>query len=346
MNQNGPFLTIKNGLFLSKVKKRITLYILPALLFSSQAFADTLILRNDRHIKGLVVEEHEDRIILSTIVGEIPVLRRGIKKIDYSDPAQNFMSVGKEYEKKQRWGEAIGYYEKAAEINPNLDEAKMAVARVRNRFWAKAAAGPEAEIEKRQSLHDNAVKQLKAPAGGPRADAIMTNDPGELLWQSLGVRLMKKGDWVHLSEISKKLGASARVGLRAGDRLVAVDGESLRYISMEAARQHLIEPRYSTFTLDYDRTLSLAKTGFEKSPKDFGFDLKLTARGLVISSLAANGLAARSGLKVEDAIVEVNGKTTRYVPVKKFAGVLQQTENQSDLRTVLTVRRSALLTRH
>lgn len=317
---------------------RVLLYLLPSLFFCSNLCADTLSLKNGKDLKGLIVEEHEDRVIVSTANGEIPVLRRGIKKIDYDDPAQNYMRVGKDYEAKQRWGEALAYYEKALEMNPELEDARKATARVRNLFWAKSATGPVQMIERRQELYETWDKR-RFPSDASR----QASDPGSMLRDGMGVKLAKRGDWVRLTETSGGKDA-ARAGMKAGDRLVAVDGDSLRYMSVAAVREKLVSPRYSSFTLEYDRDLPLMKTGFEKEPGDFGFDVKLDARGLVVTGVKDGSAAAKAGLKAEDVLVAVDGGTTRYVPVKKLIGVMNK--NQTELRTVLTVRRSALLTRH
>ena len=313
-------------------------YLIPSFFLCSELFADTIALKNGKNLKGLVVEEHEDRILLSTENGEIPILRRGIQSIEFDDPAQNFLSVGRAYEDKQRWGEALAYYEKALELNPNLADATKAAVRVRNRFWSKAAAGPMAEVEKRQALYETWEKQrFQQKSSG------LDKDPQQLMGESLGARLVKKDDWVHLSEVSPKKDA-AQAALRANDRLVSVDGDSLRYLSVEAVREKLVWPRYSSFTLEFDRDCRLIKTGFEKEFREFGFELKLEAQGLVVTNVVGGSTAARAGLKTNDLLVGVNGNSTRYLPIKKLMGVIQK--NRSDVQAVLTVRRSVILSRH
>jgi len=293
-------------------------------------------MKDGQIVKGLVVEEHEDRFILSTEKGEMPVLRSAVKEVEYDDPAQNFLQVGRAYEEKNRWGEALAYYEKALQLNPDLEDAKKAMVRVRNLFWAQSATGPVAEIERRQSLYETWDK-------GRFKDKDAAGAPADPAADSLGVKLAQKDDWVYLSEAAPKKDA-ALAGLRTGDRLVAMDGESLRYLSAEAVRPKFISPRYSSFTLEYDRDCKIMKSGFEKSTRDLGFVLKLESRGLVIWRVFPKGAAALAGLKEGDLLVSVNGATTRYLPLKKFMTMLQK--NPSDTHAVFTVRRSAILARH
>lgn len=294
-------------------------------------------LKTGRDLKGLVVEEHEDRILLSTADGEKSILRRGIKKIEYDDPAQNFLKVGREYEKKERWGEALAYYEKALELNPDLEDARKASVRVRNRHWAKAAVGPIAEVERRQSLYESWDKRRFTAK-----KSSIEKEPQQLLEEGLGVRLEKKGDWVRIAEV-KPGREAAGAGLRRGDRLVSADGESLRYLGVEAVREKLVSPRYSSFTLEYDRDCKLMKTGLEKEFKEFGFEVRLEMNGLVVRAVTASSAASRAGLKENDLVVEVNGGTTRYLSMKKLMAMIQQ--DRSEVNAVMTVRRAALLSR-
>ncbi len=129
------------------------IFSLTSFLILSEAFADTILLKNEKEIKGLVVERYADRIILSTEKGEIPILLSGIKKIDYDDAEQNFMQVGRAYEAENKYGEALAYYEKALEANPNFEEAK------------KAAASAASSSDNRRFVYDAADDRYIAGSG-------------------------------------------------------------------------------------------------------------------------------------------------------------------------------------
>ena len=53
------------------------------LLFCLPLNADTVQLKNGQELKGLIVEKHEDRIVLNTEKGETPVLKSSIQNILY-----------------------------------------------------------------------------------------------------------------------------------------------------------------------------------------------------------------------------------------------------------------------
>ena len=303
-----------------------------SLFLFSPAFADTILLKNEKEIKGLVVEKHSDRIILSTEKGEIPILLSGIKDIRYDDPEQNFFKIGKEFEAEKKYGEALAYYEKALELNPDMEEAQQAAAGMRNHFWATSTEGPVSEIEKQEVLHNDSWSQ------GRTAQTLMQKEAmgqARLLRDSLGLVLNKKGDWVELELVqSKKDGAIS--GLRKNDKLVSIDGESLRYLGVDAIIRKMLTPRFSNFTLEYERNIFMRSSG-----KNLGIKFALEYEGLKINSVKENSYAEMAGLKSGDWVVAINGISTRYMPLKKVNEVLRDSKE----RTVFTVRRQALLMR-
>lgn len=309
----------------------------PLLFLSTGLWADTVTLKSGKDLKGLVVEQHTDRIILSTEKGEIPILRSGIRNIQYDDAEQNFIQIGKAYESENKLGEALAYYEKALEVNPNFEEARKAALGVRNRFWAMSTEGPRNEIEKKQVIYDS------WGTGQPLDQLVkrQAQEQSKALREGLGVRLEKKGDWVRVAWTDSKKDAAV-AGLRKNDRLVAVDGESLRYLNEDVVARKLLVPRYSNFTLEFERDCFLRPRGDRKDPKQLGLKLKLEYQGIVLDAVKAESPAEASGLKERDLLTHVNGSSTRYLPLKTTASMIRRTVGAA---VVLTVRRSALLTR-
>lgn len=306
--------------------------LLPSLFLLSNAVADTIELKNDRKLKGLVVERHVDRIILSTEKGEIPILLAGIKNIEYDEPEQNFMQIGKAYEAQDKLGEALAYYEKALEMNPDFEEARRAATAMRNRFWTKSTEGPQNEIEKKQLLYD-AWGSGQSFTDAPKKKSL---EQAEKLKSAFGMTLEKKGDWVRVG------GARHAVPVQKGDRLVAMDGESLRYLNVDAVARKMLEPWFSNFTLELERDYFLQKIKGEKELKDFGVKLKLATQGVLVDEVIPAGAAAEAGLKAEDLLTAIDGVSTRYLPMKKISEMI---EANSRPALVFTIRRSVFLTR-
>ena len=308
-----------------------------ASFFSLEAFADTIVLKNGKNLKGLVVEKHADRIFLSTEKGEIPILLSGIKDIQYDTAEQNFFKAGKAYEAENKLGPALAFYEKALEENPNFEEAKVAALGVRNRFWASSTEGPINEVEKQQAVYD-------AWQRGTAIEDVIAKKAKEqaaLLKERLGITLEKKGDWIRLANVESAKPA-ALAGLKRYDRLVSMDGESLRYLNLESVEKLLLLPRYSNFNLEFDRDCLLNKGGWSGNIKGLGFQLKLRYQGLVVDSVDEKRAAYAAGIKNEDLLTHVNANSTRYMPLKDVPRLM---EDPKEEKMVLTIRRSALLAR-
>ena len=311
-------------------------FFISSLFLLQEASADTLLLKNGKEIKGLVVERHADRIILSTEKGEIPILLSGIKDIRYDDPEQNFMQIGRAYEAENKYGEALAYYEKATEINPNFEEAKKAVAAMKSRFWASSTEGPQSEMEKQQALYDSwgEGKPLEGSAKKETAKKL------QILREDLGLSLVKRGDWVFAEEVYPKKDA-ALAGLRAGDRLVEIDIDSLRFLNPEVVAKKMMAPRFSSFVLDYERDFRIDKpaaAGFSR----MGLQLELESEGTIVKKTQSQSPAALSGIREGDVVVRVNGQSTRYMPLSKVENIIASGSAGS---ITFSIRRSAMLTR-
>ena len=303
-----------------------SLFILPT------AGADTVILKNDKELKGLVVEEAADRIFLSTEKGELPILLSGIKDIRYDEPEQNFMQMGRAYEAEKKYGEALAYYEKALETNPQFEEAKRAAMAMKSRFWASTMEGPQSEMEKQQAIADSRGEGLSSESSIKKG--VVRDE--KILRENLGLVLSKKGDWVHVREAHLKKDAFL-AGLRPGDSLIKIDTDSLRFLGIQTVAKKIIYPRYSSFTLEYERDCPL-----QKDADGLGLKLKLDARGISAEKVLKNGPAALAGIQEGDVVAGIDGRSTRYMPLDKVMKIMNEAGRG---RVTLSIRRWALLTR-
>ncbi len=304
-------------------------------LFLSEASADVITLKNGKDIRGLIVERHADRVIFSTEKGEIPILLSGIKNILYDDPEQNYMQIGRAYESENKYGEALAYYEKALEANPNFDEAKKAAAAMKSRFWAQTTEGPQGEMDKQQAIYDS-WGHGSVPGAGVQTQVLQDE---KVLHGDLGLRLLKKGDWVRVEEVAGKSDAAV-AGLRRDDSLVAMDGESLRYLGSEVVAKKMLYPHYSSFTLEYERDCVIDTAGSPSGNQ--GLKLKLDEQGTSVEKVDAGSPADLAGVKAGDLVPHVNGQSTRYMPLGKVMNIIRGAKGAP---VVLSVRRSVLLSR-
>jgi len=303
----------------------------------SESTADTVTLKSGEEVKGLVVEQHPDRVILSTADGEIPVLRRNIADIEFDDPAYGLLSLGRLLERRGKLTQALSYYDKAYELNPSLEEAKQAGIGIRSRLFTTLEAGVRGDISKQQDLAD--AWRLGVPVA-ERIERYEENN-AVLLWERFGIRIRREEDWTKVVKV-RLGGYFFRKGIRTGDRLVEVDGRVLRHLNETAVAQNLLKPRYSTMVLTVERQINFPEGLKKRSSKALGFKMKLEYEGLKVLRLKSGSVADRVGLKEGDQVIEVNGQQTRYLPHRKVEKVLAD-KKASELW--VTVNRNFTITR-
>ena len=92
----------------------------------AELYADIVVMNEGEELKGVVVEEYDDRIMLSTIDGEKQVMRKDIKKVIFDLEEQNLTSIGDFYQDNKRFEKAAYYYKRALIVNPNYKKAPPA----------------------------------------------------------------------------------------------------------------------------------------------------------------------------------------------------------------------------
>lgn len=300
---------------------------------ASFAAADTIVLKSGEQLKGLVVEEHEDRVILSTADGEMPVMRKEIVKVEFDDPSYTLLSMGRQLERGKKLGEALSYYEKAIQLNPSLEEAKRASIGVRSKMWAGFTEGPTSEVEKQQEIQDAWRADTTIEEQAKKDD----EEDESVLWKRMGIELVQDGDFVRVEDV-RVGGYAHQAGVRRSDAIHAIDGRSMRYIQKRAVIQDLLNPRYASMTLEVRRQIVFpAKVG-KTDLKNLGMDVKQDYNGAVIGRVKSGGPAARYGLKAGDRLIRVGAENTRYMPVQKISQAFKSNQGKAlEIETARTL---------
>lgn len=295
------------------------------------AAADTIQLKNGEQLKGLVVEEYEDRVILSTAEGEVPVMRKRITKVDFDDPAYTLLSIGKELERSKKLGQALSYYEKALQLNPDLSDAKRASVGVRSKMWAGFTEGPITEMQKQQEIQD----AWRADTTIEEQAQKNEEEDEELLWKRMGIELVVDGDFIKVGDI--RIGSYAhQAGMRAGDVIYGVDARPMRYIQKRAVIEDMLNPRYASMLVEVRRKISFPVKIGKTDLRSLGIDLRQDYNGAVISRVKSGGPAEKLGIKSGDRLVRVADEKTRYMPLTKIGQAFKS--NQGKVFSIETAR--------
>ena len=216
------------------------------------AYADIVYTTSGDSIKGLVVEEHHDRVVLSTEEGERPILKKEIDEVFYDDAERNYLYLGNQALEIGDFTLAKGFFQKALQIAPEFLEAQDGLHRLEDR---------------------------RATAANPGS---VPKDPAAFLQKSLGLHLAQKDNWIFVEAVESG-SLSAQAGFDAGDIFISVWGDSLGFIPLEEAAQVLVGPPGSERKLTIERVVEIRWPGVH---------LEMGRLGLTVDKLEQGSPAA------------------------------------------------------
>ncbi len=266
------------------------------------AFADVIYFASGEELKGLVVEEHRDRVVMSTAEGEQMVLRSRIDEIFYDDPERNYLYLGNQSLENGDFSTAQGLFRKSMQMNPEFQEADDAL---------------------------NRLVDLKAKRADPTLEAP---DLSDQLFKRWGLRVRLTEGWPRVQSVEPNSQAQ-RAGLLAGDTLIGLWGESLAFLPEREVAYLLLGPSGSMAKVTLERAVRLPP--FQANgPAWPGFKLSTERLGLTVVSVQPRAAAAQAGFLAWDRIVAIDGKPTRYMPLKEAQRLVQASRERGLMLTL------------
>jgi len=263
-------------------RARVTCHLVLVALWchAAPASADEIYFASGEPLKGLVVEEHADRLIVSTVDGERVVSRQEVDEVFFDDPERNYLYLGNEALAEGDAATAIALFQRALRLNPQWQDAHDALQRVEDR-------------------------RLKTTAGW------VGDDPEQAFWTTWGVRLAATDGYPVVAAVASQR-AMDHAGVRVGDHLVAVWGESMGFRPLADVAERLLGPPGTPVKVTIQRDVTL-RAGPGPSATWPGVELTMAPAGLTVSRVAA--LGALAGVEAGDLIVALDHRPTRYLPL-------------------------------
>ena len=293
-------------------KIRILLSVSALLLFcffmSEMFYGDTIFKKDREKVKGVVVEEYKDRVVLSTMDGEQKILRRDIKRIDYDREEQNLTRMGNLYQDRGMYKEAYHYYSQALKINPEYKSAKEGLDYTGSMLQ---------QFGRRMKLeHISKMNDEKAWRSGVD---IPEETMEAQLRRVLGFSVESHGANFRVTSVRKGSPATD-AGLLKGDVIVAVWGRMVGYTRPEEFIKRIVSPEVMEVRLTILRNAEIeVKKVSGNLPSLIGADIEYSeTEGFEVSTVSPGSEAEMSGLVPGDILVEVEGKATRYMPMREM----------------------------
>ncbi|MFH1594405.1 MAG: PDZ domain-containing protein [Candidatus Omnitrophota bacterium] len=295
------------------------------------AYCDTVALKDGKMIKGIIVEDFEDRVVISTYEGEKTVLKADMSKMVYDLAEQNFVALGDSYLAQDAYQKAYFYYQKALEVNPDHKAARDKMNYVMGYVYRSSEKEKIRDVARRQELEDWPV-----PEGGE-------TDYESRLEKLIGIVLVEEDSFSKIESVVKESPAYMS-GLREDDILISVWGRYTRYIQKDEIVRIMLEKNIGEIKVGIERDILIRRWG----PGRFGHkeiiggDLDIKFDGLIVTDIESGGPGHKSGLEENDLIVAINGESTRYMPLKE---VIKRIMDSWDKDLKFTIRRDLTIWR-
>jgi len=285
------------------------------------ADADTVVMKSGEQVKGVVVEDYNDRIILSTVDGEREIMRDNIERVIYDLEEQNFASLADYYQDRGLYKKAHYYYNKALEINPDYKKARDGLGYVEVYLQHTGRRLKLQQLNRR----NEEIEWLRK--GGSTVNAY---DDESGVKKELGLILKEvNGRYVVSSMVANS--PAKRAGIRRKDILVTAWGRALTYMEPTEVEKKLLTPGVMDVHVSIERAyfVNLEVTG-DKYSSILGAKLDFSdMEGLIFTEVYPGGPAEKIGIKEKDAVVSLQGQSTRYMPFKEVERIVTSRKGDS-----------------
>lgn len=295
--------------------RRLALIIIVLLLTFSAAYqaSSDVVYFDGRSIDGRIVKETPSFIVVETFIGKVTIDKEKITSIKRAKAEKDFLKLGDYCFARGRYDEAIEYYEKSLEANPDFDKAKEALKTVQEaKRYHELITRMKLETLKQERERDK--EELKSKIG--------------LVIEEI------KGQFkiVYIAEDSPV----ALAQVRPGDYLWSIEGRSTKNLTFKELHKKLIEIPISFVV---ERRLNLIRKEFKYKNKTYvglGLFLDEDKRGLIVVGVVKGAPSDEAGIRYKDRVIKINDILTKDISLDKVRELIS---NVRLTRVNLVIRR-------
>ncbi len=307
----------------------VLLFTLSSQLSTLNLYADTIYTKDGKELKGIVIEDYMDRIVFSTVDGQITVMKSDVNELYFDTEEQNLIKLAEQSKDKGDYIKAFIYYDKAFKMNPQSKAAKDGIVFLQGYLFKKDMSQKEEVINR----HNEFEQRGQVPE--IRSDEDKFNDDLKKLRSEIGIVLMTSGGVTQIESVrTGSLAYSA--GIRKDDTLAAVWGRLVGYMSLKEVVETMLEKNSLETKITLERNI-IVRVG----PSDsMGATLSMQLDGLTVSAVNEGSTASEAGLMPGDIITAINGDSTRYMSLKKAIASIKRSR---DGKVNLTIRKEIVV---
>lgn len=298
------------------------------LLVTGYIYADTIYTKDNKELKGIVVEDYKDRILFSTVDGEQTLMKTDIKELYYDTEEQNLIKLAEQSRDKGDFIKAFVYYDKAFKLNPGSKQAKDGIVFLQGYLFKKDMSQKEEAVRRH-----NEFEQF-----GQKPDIVVKSDEEKLkedidrLRDTAGITLRSNGGVTEIGSV--RIGSPAYdAGIRNGDILVAIWGRLVGYMTLNEVVETILEKTSletkCTIQRKVDVRISENRNLLSNTKDLIGITLTMQFDGLTASEVKEGSAAAEAGIRNNDLVMEINGNPTRYMPLKRAVELIKKSKGDA-----------------
>jgi tetratricopeptide (TPR) repeat protein len=323
------------------MKKRIMFLLLLLIthysLLITFSNADTIYTSEGKELKGIVVEDYKDRLKFSTPDGEITVMKADIKELYYDTEEDNLIKLAEQMFERKDYVRAYAFYDKALRANPDSRRAKDGVVFLQGFLFRKDQAMKEEVVRRQEELERGQGAVIPVE----KTEDEYVKERAEALRKNIGIVLVMKGSFPVVAYVD--IGSVAyEAGIKPGDMIIAVWGKLTGYLSLKEAIEMLLEKPSLELKIIIERTIELElkpnRNMLTSTKEMMSASLAMQFDGLTVTDVASPD----TGLKAQDIITAIDGKSTRYMPLKNAIELIRGSKKDT---VPLTIRRELLIWR-
>lgn len=259
------------------------------------SYADTIVLKDGRRIKGVILSEQQDCYVVKIKIGATKIDKAMIEKIDRLSSEENLVNFGGQYLESKNYDSAMEQYKKALDVNPEYQPAKDAIAKVEK-------IKKEIEEKKRTEL-EKKKKEIE--------------EEKDAMEKEFGFKLDVANDQLRI--VSVRADSSAETaGLKRSDRIIQINNQLTNGKSFEEIIDLLVKGEGCLYNFLVQKEVKLTRKKIDYQKHSFvGVGIFLDAAGndLIVNSVMVGEPADLAGLKPRDKVISINGKPTAGISV-------------------------------
>lgn len=236
----------------------------PAAPAIGTVYCDVLVLNSGRKIQGNIESENGEYYNIKLPLGKASIKKADVKEVKKLLPEEACVAIGDKYYESKNYGAAIEEYNKALWISPGYKPAKVSLESARKKE-SEAAEQAKLETERRQEAAENvepepapaeeqpappAVKRINFAFNVMNRESIKRKYDYKDFGFSVDDYMVVNGFYARDCNSCKPVYPAQEAGLRAGDKIVVINGEAVGGLTAAEATRLIGSHRYTLFVVE------------------------------------------------------------------------------------------------